>query len=88
MPQRKRPSLKDIKECVRIHEIIHELMPGVYVGDIQKRLAKKGIEKTEQRIIDARTLRVKDLDIMQELLAYCQELHPEDFETINTGLVK
>lgn len=73
-----RPSKKVVKQCREIHNIIDDLLPGVYAEEIQRRLANRGIDEPLERIYNARRLTIKSLPIMEEFLAYCTELYPEE----------
>ncbi len=79
MSHSQRPSKKAIKQCNDIHSIIDQLLPGTYAEEVQRRLANKGIDESLDRIYNARRLTIKNLPIMQEFLAYCKELYPEEF---------
>jgi hypothetical protein len=72
-------SKRDVKRCQEIHETIDELIPRHYANEIQRRLRVKGIRESISRIQNTRSLRNRDLTIMLELEAYCQELYPEEF---------
>lgn len=92
MPTPKRPaSKKEVRECKDILTRIDDLVPGIYADPIRKRLAAKGIDRNIRQIQEARIGRLKDLDIMRELEAFCREQYPEEFAQgaeIKTGLVK